>query len=98
MKHTVDRLFSWQTLSRQWSTPRAVRRSGRKVVHANMHAVTNVFSNLGVSAVEVPMRDFAIHLTHRPGELARITNALARKGSTSNRWPRWSSATRACCG
>lgn len=26
------------------------------------------------------MRDFAIHLTHRPGELARVTNALARKG------------------
>lgn len=24
------------------------------------------------------MRDFAIHLTHRPGELARITHALAR--------------------
>jgi hypothetical protein len=45
-----------------------------------MHAVTNVFSNLGVSAVEIPMRDFAIHLTHRPGELARVANALARKG------------------
>jgi hypothetical protein len=26
------------------------------------------------------MRDFAIHLTHRPGELARVTHALARKG------------------
>lgn len=26
------------------------------------------------------MRDFAIHLTHRPGELARVTGALARKG------------------
>jgi hypothetical protein len=25
------------------------------------------------------MRDFAIHLTHRPGELARVTHALARK-------------------
>ena len=24
------------------------------------------------------MRDFAIHLTHKPGELARIANALAR--------------------
>jgi hypothetical protein len=32
------------------------------------------------SALEVSMRDFAIHLTHRPGELARVTNALARKG------------------
>ncbi len=26
------------------------------------------------------MRDFAIPVTHRPGELARITHALARKG------------------
>jgi hypothetical protein len=26
------------------------------------------------------MRDFTIHLTHRPGELGRIANALARKG------------------
>jgi hypothetical protein len=26
------------------------------------------------------MRDFAIHLTHRPGELARVAHALARKG------------------
>jgi hypothetical protein len=26
------------------------------------------------------MRDFAIHLTHRPGELARVSHALARKG------------------
>lgn len=26
------------------------------------------------------MRDFAIHLTHRPGELARVTHALAKKG------------------
>ncbi|MBI3464798.1 MAG: hypothetical protein HY000_17350 [Planctomycetes bacterium] len=26
------------------------------------------------------MRDFAIQLTHRPGELARVANALARKG------------------
>jgi len=26
------------------------------------------------------MRDFTIHLTHRPGELSRIANALARKG------------------
>jgi hypothetical protein len=26
------------------------------------------------------MRDFAIHLTHRPGELARVTGALSRKG------------------
>jgi hypothetical protein len=25
------------------------------------------------------MRDFTIHLTHRPGELARVTHALARK-------------------
>jgi hypothetical protein len=25
------------------------------------------------------MRDFAIHLTHRPGELGRIANALARR-------------------
>ena len=30
--------------------------------------------------LEVPMRDFAIPVTHRPGELARITHALARKG------------------
>jgi hypothetical protein len=26
------------------------------------------------------MRDFAIPLTHRPGELARVAHALARKG------------------
>ena len=26
------------------------------------------------------MRDFAIHLTHRPGELARVAHALSRKG------------------
>ena len=26
------------------------------------------------------MRDFAIHLTHRPGELARVADALSRKG------------------
>ncbi|MCI0651991.1 MAG: hypothetical protein L0Z55_08910 [Planctomycetes bacterium] len=26
------------------------------------------------------MRDFAIQLTHRPGELARVASALARKG------------------
>ena len=26
------------------------------------------------------MRDFAIHLTHKPGELARIAHALARAG------------------
>ncbi|HXG09984.1 MAG TPA: hypothetical protein VNK04_09360 [Gemmataceae bacterium] len=26
------------------------------------------------------MRDFAIHLSHRPGELARVTHALARAG------------------
>src|SRR5258708_951160 len=26
------------------------------------------------------MRDFAMHLTHRPGEIGRIANALARKG------------------
>jgi hypothetical protein len=26
------------------------------------------------------MRDFAIHLTHRPGEVARVAHALARKG------------------
>jgi hypothetical protein len=26
------------------------------------------------------MRDFSIHLTHRPGELARAAHALARKG------------------
>ena len=26
------------------------------------------------------MRDFVIHLTHRPGELARVGDALARKG------------------
>jgi|SRR5947209_15551932 len=26
------------------------------------------------------MRDFTIHLTHRPGELARVANALARGG------------------
>ena len=25
------------------------------------------------------MRDFGIHLTHRPGELSRVANALARK-------------------
>jgi hypothetical protein len=27
------------------------------------------------------MRDFTIHATHRPGELSRIANALARKGA-----------------
>jgi hypothetical protein len=26
------------------------------------------------------MRDFAIHLTHRPGELGRVADALSRKG------------------
>ena len=26
------------------------------------------------------MRDFAIHLTHKPGEVARVTHALARGG------------------
>ncbi len=26
------------------------------------------------------MRDFAIHVTHRPGEIARIADALSRKG------------------
>jgi len=26
------------------------------------------------------MRDFAIPVTHRPGEMARVANALARKG------------------
>jgi hypothetical protein len=26
------------------------------------------------------MRDFVIHLTHRPGELGRVANALAKKG------------------
>ena len=26
------------------------------------------------------MRDFTIHLTHRPGELARVANALSRTG------------------
>jgi len=26
------------------------------------------------------MRDFAIHLTHRPGELARVASALGRHG------------------
>jgi hypothetical protein len=26
------------------------------------------------------MRDFAIHVTNRPGEIARVANALARKG------------------
>jgi hypothetical protein len=26
------------------------------------------------------MRDFAIHLTHRPGELARVASALSRHG------------------
>jgi hypothetical protein len=26
------------------------------------------------------MRDFSVHLTHRPGELARVAHALARKG------------------
>jgi hypothetical protein len=26
------------------------------------------------------MRDFAIHLTHRPGELVRVSHALARAG------------------
>ena len=25
------------------------------------------------------MRDFAIHVTHRPGEIARVANALARQ-------------------
>jgi hypothetical protein len=29
---------------------------------------------------EAVMRDFAIHLTHKPGELARIANALSRAG------------------
>src|SRR2546421_559527 len=29
---------------------------------------------------EVPMRDFSIPLTHRPGEIARVAHALARKG------------------
>jgi hypothetical protein len=28
---------------------------------------------------ELPMRDFSIQLTHRPGELARVAHALARK-------------------
>jgi hypothetical protein len=28
---------------------------------------------------EAPMRDFAIQLTHRPGEIARVAHALARK-------------------
>src|SRR5262249_59483574 len=27
-----------------------------------------------------PMRDFSIHLTHRPGELARVATALSRTG------------------
>jgi hypothetical protein len=27
-----------------------------------------------------PVRDFAIHLTHRPGELARVANVLGRAG------------------
>jgi hypothetical protein len=31
------------------------------------------------SPQEDPMRDFAIPLTHRPGELARVAHALARK-------------------
>ena len=26
------------------------------------------------------MRDFTVHLTHRPGELARVANALSRTG------------------
>jgi hypothetical protein len=26
------------------------------------------------------MRDFAMHMTHRPGELARVAHALSRKG------------------
>jgi hypothetical protein len=26
------------------------------------------------------MRDFTIHLTHKPGELSRVANALAKKG------------------
>jgi len=26
------------------------------------------------------MRDFAIHLTHRPGELGRVANALSKQG------------------
>jgi len=26
------------------------------------------------------MRDFTIHLSHKPGELSRVANALARKG------------------
>jgi len=26
------------------------------------------------------MRDFTVHLTHRPGELARVADALSRKG------------------
>ena len=26
------------------------------------------------------MRDFTIHLTHKPGELGRVANALAKKG------------------
>src|SRR5262245_41262367 len=30
------------------------------------------------------MRDFTIHLTHRPGELARVAHALARPGVNLN--------------
>jgi hypothetical protein len=26
------------------------------------------------------MRDFTVHLTHKPGELGRVANALAKKG------------------
>jgi hypothetical protein len=29
---------------------------------------------------EVEMRDFAIHLSHKPGEMARVAHALARAG------------------
>src|SRR5208282_5355077 len=32
------------------------------------------------SPEEVPMRDFSIPLTRRPGEIARVSHALARKG------------------
>jgi hypothetical protein len=28
----------------------------------------------------IAMRDFSVHLTHRPGELARVTNALSLVG------------------
>jgi hypothetical protein len=38
------------------------------------------FDILGSTSETGLMRDFTIHLTHRPGELARVANALSRTG------------------